>query len=283
MEFEEVLEIRNRALNQFSGPERIFVDNAFAGGPKSFINDYRLFPDEDGILHRNLIIYGPPGSGKTTLARHLISVMRTLYPSDGCCFIRSSHGLTPALATLAKLGSVAYLYALFMDDATYAPFTKEDFKNFFRIRHFLGRLQGNGLVYTIFATHELGKGLAKAFKDNWDLLLIRGIPTQEYELRQLRRFLDKETIQAFMKVKRDPSMKSFTLAMTPYGIVYPLFTDLFEIWLKNDANAAQLFEYEAKEMGQGRGFLKELLMALLVALTPYKYRRLARAISGLGK
>lgn len=147
----------------------------------------------NNIIHRNVVIYGKPGSGKTEVVRACTEKAIEQY---GAKNVNASLVHNGELNVLMEYGlDNKPVQLLFADNVTLVKPKKVDIQNFFKIRHYYRMLTGkcNALIVTFLAAHRF-HGINISLRTDFDLLLARNSPTNPWDHNIMKRFLGEDGI-----------------------------------------------------------------------------------------
>jgi len=194
------------------------------------LTDYflgKLFPDleqilytpetsypTNNIIHRNVVIYGKPGSGKTEAVRACVEKAVEKYGREK---VNSSLARNGELGLLLESGmDDKPVQILFADNVTLVKPKKVDIQNFFKIRHYYRMLTGsnNALLVTFLAAHRF-HGMDISLRTDFDLLLARSSPTNPWDNNIIKRFIGDEGISLMevLEEERETRRKLYRFSM----------------------------------------------------------------------
>ena len=170
--------------------------------------------DFNAIRFRNLVIFGSMGSGKSELTRSMLEKVVEFYGEEN---VNGVYTDTGRIGWMLKYGLDERLVQfLLCDDLTLCPISKEELREWFKIRHHWKRLTGRntGYVISVLTCHRLF-GVPIELRTNADCIIVRNDTLNPYDHSILRRFIGKEGIEDLneieLKREEDPSHMSYSI------------------------------------------------------------------------
>jgi len=156
----------------------------------------RIFPDvsyinQVGVIHKNIILFGPQGSSKTQTGNTIISQAFKKYGSENV----NSSRTRKDLKLLLDYGiDSRYVQILFADDLTLSRVNTKELEDFYNVRHILEE-QGRetGLVITLISVHDFF-AIPKNLRSFFDALVICAPPTNMYDRNFIKGYIGKNNL-----------------------------------------------------------------------------------------
>jgi hypothetical protein len=154
-------------------------------------------PYANNIIYHNLIIFGFPGSGKTTTVNSLAGYASDKYGSNNLTSLFSEDGDLEALINSFTPNLANILYT---DNATLAKYNKSTLHKYFMLRNIIHNKYGitNAYILSIIALHRYFS-IPVEFRSVIDGLLIRDISINPYDNAILSKFIGNEELFELLK------------------------------------------------------------------------------------
>jgi len=224
--------------------------------------------DINNYKHFNFIVVGSQGSGKTEFVRYVVEEIVKQYGEEECN-VYVNNDLDDVLNNWYINAYGKRVHIIIFDDITIKKTDDTVIKEYFRLRHTAKEYSGfnYGIVITIFITHRYHGLKHPELRTTFDLLALKMIPNDRYDINLFKTILGKNNFERLVKaIRRNPYSTFLYFGKTAkHQIVKtPLAKKdyLYTIQLKGITPPIIAEELELKETRN----IKDVLMASLTSI-----------------